>query len=387
MSTIMFLMLQEQGHLLPTFKLAKALERRGHRVIYLADQQQESYVRAQGHESFVITHRSWQPSTTPRVAAASRIESVNDIIFENRSEFGRLLKTVPPDLCVIDGFMPSMAVVASESGLSSVLLHTNLDVTAPSMILNGIATRNGLEVQLLEASLKVPEMVLCPKAFDFTNALNSGRTLYFVEASVDLERQETPFDWGDINPGALFIYCSLGSQGHFFSEGKRFFQTAIDAVAARPEWQMIVSVGSNLNVTEFQRVPRNVRLVNWAPQLEMLKKASMMITHGGLGTVKECIFFGVPMIVFPLSREQPLNAARVVHHGIGRCGDIRSVSVEQVTELIGGIESNPSFKEKAELMGRRFHEVEASGRGVKVIEKVLEVLARKKANRLCVGTA
>jgi len=58
-------------------------------------------------------------------------------------------------------------------------------------------------------------------------------------------------------------------------------------------------------------------VVDFAPQLAMLSRASVMITNGGLGTIKECIWSCVPMIVLPCSFDQPGNAARVVYHRIG----------------------------------------------------------------------
>ena len=384
MSFLIFLTLQEAGHLLPTFKLAKALESRGHRAVFLTAPEQDGFVRAQGHETIVVEHSFSQPPPTPRTESATGIESINEILFENRSHLTHMLSELRPELCLIDGFVPSMALAAYESGSPYVLLHSNLDTGMHGEVFGNIAGRAGIDIELIEAALRVPEMVLCPKAFDFPNALHVGRTLYFVEASVDLSRQEPPFDWGPINPDEPFIYCSLGSQGHCYRESPRFFHTVLEAMAAEPRRRMVMSVGKEC-AENFSPVPPNVHLVPWAPQLEVLKKASMMITHGGLGTVKECVFFGIPMIVFPHSRDQPLNAARVVFHGMGRRGDIRHVTAEQVAELIDSVDRNSSFKERVGEMSRKFWEAEESGRGVRVVEKVLEVLSRKKGREVLAG--
>ncbi|HEX8719948.1 MAG TPA: glycosyltransferase [Pyrinomonadaceae bacterium] len=377
MSFLMFLSLQEQGHLLPTFKLAKALERRGHRVVFLTDPQQEGFVRAQGHEAVVVDHSFWPAPAAPRGGAAGALDAINEVVSENREHLARLLRELRPGLCLVDGFVPSMALAAYESGSPYVLLHTNLDTEMPGLVLGNIAGRAGIDPALAEAALRAPEMVLCPKAFDFPNAPHAGRTLYFVEASVDLSRREPPFDWGPVDPEEPFVYCSLGSQAHCYPEAPRFFRAVLEAMAAQPRRRMVMSVGK-VSPGGLGPVPPNVHLVGWAPQLEVLKKASVMITHGGLGTVKECIFFGVPMIAYPQARDQPLTTARVVFHGLGRRGDILHVTPAQVAELIDDVERNPSYKERTEEMSRKFWEVEESGRGVKVVEKVLEVLGRRK---------
>lgn len=377
MSFLMCLILQEQGHLLPIFKLAKSLERRGHRVVFLTDPGQDGFVRAQGHETVVLDHSRWGSPATPRAEPVGGVESINELLCENRGHLARVLGEQRPDLCLIDGFVPAMALAAYESGSPYVLLHTNLDTGMPELILGNVAGRAGIDPALVEASLRAPEMVLCPKAFDFPNALHAGRTLYFIEASVDLSRREPPFDWGPVNPEEPFVYCSLGSQGHCYREAPRFFRTVLDAMAAEPRRRMVMSVG-RVDPEGPGPVPPNVHLVRWAPQLEVLKKASMMITHGGIGTVKECIFFGIPMIAFPGGREQPLTTARIVFHGMGRRGDILHITPGQVAELIQEVERNPSYRERTREMSRKFWEVEESGRGVKVVEKVLEVLSRKK---------
>ncbi len=384
MSYLMFLSLQEQGHLFPTFKLAKSLERRGHRVVFLTDPGRDGFVRAQGHETVVLDHSLWQSPATPRAEPASGVEAINEILVENRGHLARVLGGQRPDLCLIDGFVPAMALAAYESGSPYVLLHTNLDTAMPELVLGNAAARAGLDPALVEAALKAPEMVLCPKAFDFPNALHAGRTLYFIEASVDLSRREPPFDWGPIDPDEPFVYCTLGSQGHCYRDAPRFFRAVLEAMAAQPGRRMVMSVGE-VDPEGLGHVPPNVRLVRWAPQLEVLKRAAIMITHGGIGTVKECIFFGVPMIAFPQGREQPLTTARIVFHGLGRRGDILHITPEQVTGLIDEVERNPSYRERTREMSRKFWEVEESGRGVKVVEKVLEVLGRKRGQGVLAG--
>ncbi|BBM85978.1 glycosyltransferase [Candidatus Uabimicrobium amorphum] len=58
-------------------------------------------------------------------------------------------------------------------------------------------------------------------------------------------------------------------------------------------------------------------VVSYAPQLEILKKAHVFITHGGASSVMESIYFGVPPIVVPLSSDQPVQAQLVEKAGVG----------------------------------------------------------------------
>jgi UDP:flavonoid glycosyltransferase YjiC (YdhE family) len=97
-----------------------------------------------------------------------------------------------------------------------------------------------------------------------------------------------------------------------------------------------------------------------------------MITHGGINSIKECIFLGVPMIILPVSGDQPMNAARIEYHGLGIRGNLRKASVERIQALISKIEQNPSYKTRIEAMRQRFLEVESSGVGARVIEEIIQ---------------
>lgn len=79
-------------------------------------------------------------------------------------------------------------------------------------------------------------------------------------------------------------------------------------MAGRADYQLVMTTSDRICAKDFHSVPANALLVNYAPQTELLRKASLAITHGGTNTVKDCIFLGVPMLVFPL-RETRLGTA------------------------------------------------------------------------------
>jgi MGT family glycosyltransferase len=217
----------------------------------------------------------------------------------------------------------------------------------------------------------LPIIVLCPQEIDFGCAQRKSN-YYYLEASIETERKEAhAFRWDGVDESKPLIYCSFGSQCHQYEQSEGLFRAIIEAMRERPGWQLILSVGPYLNMSDFQPIPENVLLVKWAPQLEMLERASIMITHGGLGGVKEAIFFGVPMIVFPCRWDQPHNAARVVYHGIGVRGNINDASVEQIHSLIDAVDKDPMFKSRVDAMSRAFREIENSGVGVSAVEKII----------------
>jgi UDP:flavonoid glycosyltransferase YjiC (YdhE family) len=94
-----------------------------------------------------------------------------------------------------------------------------------------------------------------------------------------------------------------------------------------------------------------------------------MITHGGLGSVKECIALGVPMNVYPLKDDQQGNGARVVHHRLGRAGRVRDATVDSIHRAIKETlrEGAPGMPAMRDALLR----FEAEGRGVAAVERAL----------------
>jgi UDP:flavonoid glycosyltransferase YjiC (YdhE family) len=115
------------------------------------------------------------------------------------------------------------------------------------------------------------------------------------------------------------IYCSVSS----FSKGdQNFIRKVIDVFRKFSEGVLIVTLGRKLNPGDFKDIPENVYIFSWVPQLEVLAKADCSINHGGIHTIHECIFFGVPMLIYSGKRsDQDGCAARMAFHKLGITGD------------------------------------------------------------------
>jgi UDP:flavonoid glycosyltransferase YjiC (YdhE family) len=88
------------------------------------------------------------------------------------------------------------------------------------------------------------------------------------------------------------------------------------------------------------------------------------------------------MIAFPCKWDQPFNAARVVAHGLGVRGSINKVTAGQIHRLIETVAGNPSFKSRVDAMSKVFNEIENSGKGVRVVEKLLADQKGKSLNQV-----
>lgn len=109
------------------------------------------------------------------------------------------------------------------------------------------------------------------------------------------------------------IYVSTGSQ---ISAPEEFYNTIINTYADS-EYEVVISCKYADEERLKDIIPKNIKIYSFVDQNKILEKASLFITHGGYNSVYESIFYNVPMLVYPLSNDQPLNANIVHDTGIG----------------------------------------------------------------------
>jgi len=89
----------------------------------------------------------------------------------------------------------------------------------------------------------------------------------------------------------------------------------LEAVGEFPHMQVVLSVGKNFNPDDLGPIPPNTIVVRIAPQIELLKRAALCITHAGLNTALEALAQGVPMVAIP-KYDQPGVAAGLPTMGL-----------------------------------------------------------------------
>jgi zeaxanthin glucosyltransferase len=229
----------------------------------------------------------------------------------------------------------------------------------------------------------VPELILSAREFDFPRSdLKDG---YYVGPMVEEDRRDMLYDdsyldvllnmeiksaVSDDAPEKPLIYCSLGTLNvSWYSQSGSFFKLLIDAFRQASQYELFIATGTDIKLSEFGDLPDNVHIFQLVPQLDILEKASIMITHGGINSINECVFSGVPMIVYPLSKEidQPGNAARVVHHGLGLRGDVRNETAAGILQKIDTILANGSYKNNLAAMKDKFAQYNGAETAAKFI--------------------
>ena len=378
MSKIIFATMPAVGHLNAPLKLAKSLAAGGHEIYYLSGFGYKTYIEDQGLRFITLGESLAVPDARSRQNALLELllefrsngqlldDQLTHIVEIFRREVTDLVQTLKPDLFLLDPYLPDLALIVHQLAIPFVFLNPTLFNPLVGMAL------------LTDAPYlaTVPEFVLCPAEFDFPDTVARNKQRYYLGPEVDLQRKEEPFDWTRIDMSKRLIYCSLGSQAQLYPEAKRLFQIIIEALSGLPQYQMIVATGREVGHDDFQGVPPNVHLFSYVPQSQVLEKASLLITHGGLLTIKDAIFFGVPMIVFPCHYDQPQNSGRVVYHGLGIKGEMRS-TVSEARALIARVDQRDSYRERVRAFAELFRKHQEAGISVKVVEALLGSLKKK----------
>ena len=125
-----------------------------------------------------------------------------------------------------------------------------------------------------------------------------------------------PAPVGVVRPvdGAVpLVYVSLGT---LFNADATFFRHCFEAFGDL-DARVIMSVGSNVSQASLGPPPANFDVQQFVPQLEVLQQASAFVTHGGMNSVSESLYHGVPVVVIPQMSEQELVGRRVAQLGAG----------------------------------------------------------------------
>lgn len=211
----------------------------------------------------------------------------------------------------------------------------------------------------------LPILIFGTRRFEF---IENKNLLYL---GINIREYSTQQEIELKNDTEKLIYCSFGTMSYRYEKYQEFLLELVEVFRERTHWKMILSIGKAMN-SDSLNLPDNVIVYQYAPQIEILKQADLVITHGGFGTIKESIYYGVPILVFPCSYDQRGNAARVHYLQIGirslmlettrdegkKINSAEMIDRENIKQLIDEALYNPKYKENMINMKNRIESQE-----------------------------
>ncbi|MFC5801158.1 macrolide family glycosyltransferase [Streptomyces formicae] len=389
MSTIAFLNIAMHGRVNPTLPIVAELVRRGHSVTYYTSPAFREQIAATG-ATVCLYPGGEQPLPDPPTPV-TLVEGLARTTVRLLPAVLTDLRRVRPDLIVHDNACPWGAVAARELGVPAAASFTtfafNRHVPSPtrgSWELLAAATARPRSLQgylrarwglhrrfdtrglppLDLGNIRQPlNLVYTSRAFQ-PAVEDFDQSYRFVGPSIGARRVDPSFP-ADRLQGPV-LYASLGTVFTAVPQLLRSFATALAPLGGT----VVVSTGQT-DPAALGPLPANVLARRFVPQPEVLARTALFVTHGGMNSVNEAMYAGVPVLVVPQGADQPMVARRVVELGAGLSIRTQDVAEGSVRALARRLLDEPRFRAAATTLRAAQHEAGGYRRAADEVEQYL----------------
>jgi MGT family glycosyltransferase len=210
-----------------------------------------------------------------------------------------------------------------------------------------------------------------PRDFDFDHAPDLPQFHYSGPWHDGQGRIPVQFPWERLT-GDPIVYVSMGTLQNGVTETFR----AIAASAGKlKHLQFVLAIGSQITPEQIGETSSNVLTVPYAPQIELLKRSSLCITHAGLNTVLEALRFGVPLLATPITNDQPGVAARIAHKEVGLVISQDNLSSSDLPSLVTQAMEDSTFRTNAGHLSESISKIDGLALAAELIEKAFGLRA------------
>jgi UDP:flavonoid glycosyltransferase YjiC (YdhE family) len=262
-----------------------------------------------------------------------------------------------PDLFVREGMEFGGCIAAEALGIPHASIAGNAYAAVDSPEINYFPGNRGMVAEPLtrhRAAVGLPpdpEVVmpfrylhLCftPPAWDGDSVPRPRNARFLRHVSTVAPGARLP-DWVERLPDRPTVLASLGT---IFNKTPGVLEAIVAALAAEPV-NVVVAIGRDQDPSRFGSLPDHVRLEAYVPQPLMLERCNVFITHGGFNSVKEALASGVPMVVVPISADQPYSAERCAAIGVAGTVGADARSPDAIREAVRQVLGDPKYRANA----------------------------------------
>ncbi|AEY67948.1 macrolide family glycosyltransferase [Clostridium sp. BNL1100] len=397
MSHVLFINVFGHGHINPTISIVSELVDRGEKVTYIAGEEFKDKIegagaRFIGYKNFdELGFNNGDISPTeiePQLMEIARVYvEIIEIVFSIKDNF---------DYVIYDSLFFVGAEIAKILKIPAISSNSTFAVNDKTNYLWSFFTRFGPVIKELlnkpdfaainflreKYGIIVPDLLGLHKLKSDLSLVYTSRYFQMNSESFDdsykfigpsiSDRQEILAPELISKEKSKIIYISLGT---IFNKSIEFYESCFEAFRGM-DAKIIMSVGMNIDIDSFKDIPDNFIIRNYVPQLEILKHADLFITHGGMNSTNEGLYYSVPLIVVPHFFDQPVVAYRVAELGAGIVIEKDKVSPALLKDSVTKILSDKSYKVNSEKIGKSLRE---SGGNKKGVDEILILKDRKKA--------
>ncbi|MFC4496389.1 macrolide-inactivating glycosyltransferase [Streptomyces ovatisporus] len=352
------------GHVNPSLDVVRELAERGHRVTYAIPPAFAQLVAGTGAEPRVYHSTLPGEDDDPEAWGTELIDNVEPFLDDAQQALPQLAAAYEgdvPDLVLSDITSYPSRVLAHRWGVPHIQLSPNLvawegyeeEVSGPMVAElkstpRGAAyygrfaawlAENGIQMDP-DAFMGRPDrsLVLIPRVLQ-PNADRVDETVYTFVGACQGDRSHQG-RWRR-PPGTEDDRVLLVSLGSAFTKEPDFYRECLRAFGELPGWHVVLQIGRHVRTAELGRVPSNVEVHSWVPQLAVLEEADAFVTHAGAGGSQEGLATATPMIAVPQAVDQFGNAEMLVSLGVARHVPKEKATAQALREALESLVNDP----------------------------------------------
>lgn len=391
MATIVFFSQPYYGHTHPTLPVVTELVRRGERVIYysvedfrLTIEQTGAEFRSYG-EAFPFEH---EEAYENQFVFYVRFLEVSQLILEHLLP---IIRADAPDaimydqLCVWGPAVAQLLDVPAISYMTMFVITPWLILSDPAQMRNRLHSEQLVrKIRVLTKKISAAYGVRRPSLFEMANNVGQLNIVFtsryfqpngkafnesyqFVGSSI-VGRAGTPaFPYEALDRERPLIYVSLGT---VFNAQQEFYRCCFETFAGS-RYQVVLSIGRKTPIASLGAIPANFIVREYVPQLDILQRAALFISHGGMNSASEAFYYGVPLVAIPQSADQPWVARRLVQLGAGRMIRRAHVNTSRLRSVAEEVLTHATYAQSSKWIGETLREAGGPERAADAIQHLL----------------
>ena len=393
MSKIVFFCIPAHGHTNPTLNVVKELINRGHHVWYYSYELFREKIESTGAKFIPCDAYDMEQRLTPEdgarigkdLAFSTKILvdttlALDDAILED-------MKRLKPDCIVAD----SMAVWGKAIAMKLNIPFVSSTTTFAFNQYSAKIMKQSFS-QLINMIISMPKINkdlkrLQDKGYPINNILsiiqNDNLTNTIVYTSKEFQPCADTFSdkYSFVGPSIRettkevkkgkekLIYISLGTVNNMMTA---FYKNCIEALKDT-DYQVIISAGENTDINQLGDIPNHIKVLPTVDQIAVLQKADVFLTHCGMNSVNEALYYEVPLVLFPQTAEQGGVAKRVFDLEAGIY--LKKNKPEEIKQTLELILADSKYKKNAASISKSFKN---SGGANAAADAILRAIKREK---------
>lgn len=365
---ILFAFTGGRGHVEPLLPLAEAARAAGHTVAFGGRQSILPVVERRGFDAHATEPRMKPPQRIPLQPLDPEREARDfreGFVVRSGERAPRvevLCREWRPDVLVAEETHYGALIAAERLGLplASLVVLAAGTLAARELVaepLNEVRAEHGLPSDD-DASMLSRQLVLAPlpptyrdPAFPLPPA-----TTYF-----------RPFERATAARNGAVVYVTLGTV--FNLESGDLFTRVLAGVSELPV-EVVATVGDGIDPAELEPLPDNIRVERFVPQAEILPLSSVVVSHGGSGSVLGALAHGLPQVLIPMGADQPLNAARCAQLGLARVLDPVDATPADIGAAVSAVLNDSAYRAAASALQAEYAALPGPEHAVRLLEEL-----------------